>query len=113
MEQASDDFNDEDYKKLDLYIKGINEIARKVERKIASLEKQKKEIEEMNARMAELTMQSKEKILFNVGGKKFATTKSTLMKHDNYFSGFLKSDIKPDEKGIRITFGHSNLDFVS
>jgi hypothetical protein len=35
-------------------------------------------------------------ILFNVGGKKFATTKSTLMKQESFFSGFLDSEIKPN-----------------
>lgn len=33
---------------------------------------------------------------------KFATTKTTLMKHkDSFFTAFLTSDVKPDEKGSK------------
>jgi hypothetical protein len=82
---------------VDLYISAIDT-------KLAELDAKKKEIEAMQARMAEFAKQANEKVLFNVGGKKFATTKSTLLKQETFFSGFLESGILPDEKGFFLFF---------
>lgn len=84
-------------------LKTLDAIAFKVEVKKKLLGERLQELDEMDKKILDrkekVASALPERIRFNVGGKKFATTKSTLLKHDTFFSAFLSSDVKPDEKG--------------
>jgi len=72
-----------------------------IEQRIKVLEEKERRWLELETKLKENAVTAKSKIILDVGGKKFATSKSTLLSHtDSYFYGLLSSGHwQPDEDG--------------
>lgn len=85
---------------LDGSISEIIQVAKQVEERIKVLEEKEKKWEETQKMMESNLQAAKSKIVFDVGGQKFATSKATILRHNNsLLSEILASGCKPDEDG--------------
>ena len=88
----------EEYKQT---VDKMMDISKRVEGRLLELEKKEKNWNELSSQMEKNCSEAKTKIKLDVGGKLFATTKSTLLRFENtYFHAMLASGHwKPDEDG--------------
>lgn len=90
---------------LDLIIGKVLEIKEQInqgfETQIQQINKQKQELEILSQRIKKVSPSIKEIVKFNVGGKKFATSKQKLLLEESFFSSILSThfSVEKDEKG--------------
>jgi len=81
-------------------VSAILEVVKQVEERIKVLEEKEKHWEEVKKDMSKNIAAAKSKIVLDVGGKKFATSKATLLKYENtYFSNMLACACPDEDDG--------------
>lgn len=69
----------------------LNSFLQNIDRELKELKKERDDREKFDALVKANIEKTREQITFNIGGKIFSTTKTTLMKQENYFYGLLRS----------------------
>jgi len=84
-----------------LAVKNFLSVSKQIEDQLIVFEEREKKWKELETKMKENVAKAKTKVTLNVGGKKFATSKSTLTSQkDSYFDAMISSGHwEPDEDG--------------
>jgi hypothetical protein len=87
--------------KLESHMDGLLIVNKSIEERLKILEEKEKNINLLEEKMRQSAEKAKQKIKFDVGGKIFSTSKTTLLQHQGtYFYALLGSDHwKPDKDG--------------
>eukprot|EP01124_Arcella_intermedia_P025521 TRINITY_DN4576_c0_g1_i1.p1 TRINITY_DN4576_c0_g1~~TRINITY_DN4576_c0_g1_i1.p1 ORF type:complete len:297 (-),score=65.85 TRINITY_DN4576_c0_g1_i1:11-901(-) len=87
----------ESYKVL---LDNAQDLSQKIENKLTLIRQKEAKFEEIENKMKENASKAKSKVILDIGGKRFATSKSTLLNiKGSYFYTMLSSSWKPDDDG--------------